>query len=276
MSRNYNKSYNLQKSGILRSKRRYNWKFFVKVFYFVSIPIAISSLIYFLIFSYFFRIREVVVVGNSYIASSSIVDEFWNIVSEKYFYLFRNDNINILRRAELKQKLMDKFSRIDSMDIKKDYPDKIIVNIKEKEAVEILCPGQLAKCFYIDKNGIAFDEAVNTEGFLIIKILDNRGYNVELNKRALYPEFINFVGKIKDNFRDATDSSIKSFILVHPSQREVTVLADNYKVIFDVSVDTAKQLMVLKETMMKEIKDQKNKLDYIDLRVEGRAYYKLK
>jgi len=84
------------------------------------------------------------------------------------------------------------------------------------------------------------------------------------------------VGEIKSNFRNSLNANIKSLILEHPSQRELVAVVDDWKIIFNVSGSAKDQLMVLKQVLEKEVKDQRDNLEYIDLRIDGRAYYKLK
>lgn len=241
--------------------------------------------VYFLFFSSVFKIKEISVKGNDYIISSSIINGFNDIMSEKKWFFLKNNNINLFDSVEAKQKIIKEFPRIDSLDLVKNYPNKLSVNIKEREIADILCQSRggddapvnfiFSKCFFIDKNGIAFDVAADTQGFLILKILDKRGETIELNKKILNPEFIDFVKQIKDSFRGAINANIKLLVLEHPAQRELIALVDNWKIIFNVSSDAKNQLLVLKQVLEKEIKDQRGKLDYIDLRVEGRAYYKI-
>ena len=49
-----------------------------------------------------------------------------------------------------------------------------------------------------------------------------------------------------------------------------------FKIFFNSQIVPAEQIKVLGGILDKEIKDQTSNLDYIDLRVENRAYYKFK
>lgn len=255
----------------------------VYAFLFISI---IGSGAYFLFFSSVFKIKEISVKGNDYIMDAAIISSFNNVMSEKKWLVLENDNINLFDLAAAKQKIIEEFPRIDALEVRKDYPNKITVNIKEREIASILCQNQegddapnnysFSHCFFVDKNGIAFDVAADTQGFLILKILDKRGGVIELNKKVLNPEFIEFVRRIKEGSRNAINNNIKLLVLDHPAQRELTALVEDWRIIFSVSSDPKNQLMVLKQVLEKEVKDRRANLDYIDLRIDGRAYYKLK
>lgn len=287
MARNYNRSYNIPQRGISRSKGA-RWRLFMRIVYVLLFLGALIGGLYFFIISDFFKIKNIVVSGNDYIVSASIINEFQNIILEKKLIILKNDNLNLLNLVDAKQKLMGKFPRIESLEIIKNHPDKISINIQEKEVAEILCNGskeelggvktlnyKFSECFFVDKHGVAFDMAADTQGFLILKILDLRGTNIEMGKKVLDLNLMEFVKKLKSDLRGSVNSNIKFLILDHPAQREIVAMVDDWKIIFDVSGDIGKQLMVLKRVMEGEIKQQRDKLEYIDLRIEGRAYYKL-
>ena len=287
LARNYSRGHKFNKDKYYKSKKGI-WRLLLKIVYVFLFLLIIGAGVYALLISSVFRIKGISVKGNNYITSAAIINSLNDVISEKKWFLLKNDNINLFDLADAKKKIMIELPRIDGLDLKKDYPNKITVDIREREMADTLCQGQdgekidmsdnymFYKCFFIDKNGIAFDVAADTQGFLILKIIDKRGEVIELNKKVLNPEFINFVGEIKSNFRNSLNANIKSLILEHPSQRELVAVVDDWKIIFNVSGSAKDQLMVLKQVLEKEVKDQRDNLEYIDLRIDGRAYYKLK
>lgn len=284
MARNYSKSYHGSSFGF--SSKRGKKRLIVIIFYAVIILTLVSGSGYFFVFSKFFKIKNISVIGNDYIVSAAIIDSFNDVLNQKKFVVLKNNNINFLNIDDAKTDLMSAFPRIEEINLEKKYPSDIKIAIKEKEVSEILCKGDkywdgkkeedTSKCYFIDKNGVAFDEAAQTQGFLILKIIDKREQDIGLNSKALNKEFVDFVGVIRKKFKSVLSQNIKWFVLEHPAQREVVAVVDNWKIIFNIEGSPEKQLFVLKEVMEKEIKDQKNNLEYVDLRIDGRAYYKLK
>lgn len=258
------KSYNSQKD-LKRAKRR----FARRIFYVVAVISFFAASAYFLFFSNFFVIKNVAVNGNYFIASAILIKKFQEQSA---------GNLIFFDLMLGREQLLKEFPRLDDVQIRKKYPNKLVIDVKEKEIEEILCHDEQGKeqCFFIDKNGIMFERASGIEGFLIMKILDLRKIYFKIGDKVLNQEFLGFVQKLKQNFPRLFDFNINALELEHPSQKEVTVRIDNWRAIFDVFGDAEKQLFVLKQVLEKEIKEDINKLDYIDLRVEGRAYYKLK
>lgn len=283
-TRNYSKSYQGSSFGFSKQKNRKRLIFKVLIAL-AFLGVALGS-VYFFTLSRFFKINNISVSGNDYVVTAAIITGFNDMMGEEKYLLFKNDNINLLDIGIAEKKMMEAFPRIEEVKIIKKYPSSVKISIKEKEIAEILCQEknnhiekyiETSKCFFIDKNGIAFDEAAQTQGFLILKILDRRNIDINLNAKALSPEFVEFVGTIRKNFKNVLPGdNIKWFILDHPAQREATAIVDDWKIVFDTSGDPNRQLFVLKEILEKEVKDQKNLLEYIDLRVNGRAYYKLR
>lgn len=283
MARNYSKSYHGSSFGF--SSKRGKKRLVVNILYTVIILTLVSGIGYFFIFSKFFKIKNISVSGNDYIVGAAIIGGLKDVLNQEKFIVLKNDNINFFDIDDAKTDLMLAFPRIEEISLEKKYPSSIKISIKEKEISEILCKGDKnsdsqkeeydSKCYFIDKNGVAFDEAAQTQGFLILKIIDKRGQDFGLNSKALNKEFVDFVGVIRKKFKSALSQNIKWFVLEHPAQREVVAVVDNWRIIFDIEGSPEKQLFVLKEVIDKEIKDQKNNLEYVDLRIDGRAYYKL-
>lgn len=279
MSRNYSKNYH-SKPRKKSFRRRINWQSILKVAYFLFFFGIIIGFFYFFIFSQFFKVNEIISKGNKHIATASLIEISNNFLMTPKFLFLKNDNINFINVKDIGQKLQNEFFRIDSITVKKNYPNKLVLDVKEREAVEILCNGDEVasdyfNCFLIDRNGIAFEKAADSKGFLILRILDKRGAKIEIGQKVLNTNLIEFTEKININFRNFIKYNIKLLVLEYPAQREIVALVDNWRIIFDVSGDPDKQLLVLKEVVEKDIKENISNLDYIDLRVEGRAYYKM-
>lgn len=277
--RNYSKNYH-SKPRKKSFRRRINWQSILKIAYFLFFSGIMGGLVYFFVFSQFFKVNEIIVKGNRHIAAASLIEISDNFLMSPKFLFLKNDNINFIDVKDIGQKIQNEFYRIDSISIKKNYPNKLVLNVKEREVAEILCSGEEAgsdyfNCFLIDKNGLAFEKAADSKGFLILRILDKRGTKIEIGQKVLNTELIEFTKQITNNFKKAANYNIKLLVLEHPAQRELSVLIDDWKIIFDVAGDPEKQLLVLKEVLEKEVKENMANLDYIDLRVEGRAYYKM-
>ncbi len=132
--------------------------------------IAITcSLIYLFLFSKTFEIKTITTKGNSSLSNEEIEGAAKEILSEKsYNYILKN-NFFILNNEEIESRLSGKFTEIDSIEVKKILPDKIEIDIKEKNPALIWCRNE---CYFVNEEGIAFapaneEELINSDKHFI-------------------------------------------------------------------------------------------------------------
>lgn len=106
-------------SNRLRKKRRRRFRIFLLLTFIVSIiSLATYSA------NIFFRINEVEIVGNVRYSVSEITENL-DIQLE--------DSLVFFEKNKAKENLMEKYPYIKTISIKRDYPDKLIVEITEHE-----------------------------------------------------------------------------------------------------------------------------------------------
>ena len=69
--------------------------------------------------------------------------------------------------------LLNQFKDLDSLEIKRVSLHNLDIEAVQRKPAGIWCLASGA-CFYFDKNGIAYQEATKSEGFLILNINDKR------------------------------------------------------------------------------------------------------
>lgn len=136
---------------------------------------------------------------------------------------------------------------------------------EENELLEniVFCP---EKCFYLNQDGSILKEAPELKGSLITII-----------KSSTPPsQLLNYLLEIKKQFEKQKSIRLME-IELNESSSVITVLtSENWRIIFENSSSSEKIAFLLFNILDKEIKDKRQKLDYIDLRLENRAYYKFK
>lgn len=81
---------------------------------------------------------------------------------------------------------------------------------------------------------------------------------------------------IKKQFEVRKIIKIQEINLSESSSTVAALTSEGWRIIFENSSSPEKLALLLFNILDKEIKDQRQNLDYIDLRLENRAYYKLK
>lgn len=154
-------------------------------------------------------------------------------------------------------------------------------NLKQRIEIGIICKGNPAfaeatagKCFYFDVEGIIFKEAPQTSGSLITLINDFSQRNFNLGEQILGKDLINFMGLIKEELFSKMDLRVLSFdIAAYPADDLKAITNEGWYVMFSLKRDIKSQLSALKAALDEKIQNRTG-LQYIDLRIENRVYYK--
>jgi len=250
----------MNKKAIKFNKQKYRPKKNKKIF-FIFTTLLFLGIIYLLFFSPVFNIKEIIVLGNKKVSSEEIKN---NLI---------RDNIFLTNNKSIEDQLLKKIPEILELKINKNLlKRKLEINIKERETVGIIC--SIGTCFYFDENGIIFDDAPNTSGSLIVVIQDNSGRNYEIGNKISEKTFIDTVLEINENLFSEIGLRVSSFnIDSYPIEELKAVTTEGWYALFNLKKDTENQLLALKVALNEKIKDRTG-LQYIDLRIENRIYYK--
>lgn len=141
--------------------------------------------------------------------------------------------------------------------------------IKEEQIVD--------RCVHIDESGVAFKEAPIISGGPFLVIYDKTKQDIVINNQAIKPEVLKFILQIKQktHFYPTGDhpqgESLVNFTIISPISNDIEVLtSEGWKIYFDASREADKQSEILNKILV-----QKNKpTEYVDLRLENKAYFK--
>jgi len=191
-------------------------------------------------------------------------------------------NIFLLSNSKIKNDLLKKFPQILDLEIHKNIVKRTLkLIIKEREGIGIVCKASPAfaeatagKCFYIDSEGVIFKESLLTSGFIILLINDfsNRQYN--LGDKIFDKNLIESLLKIKDKLANELDILLANIDIMSYPVKDIRVTTyETWKVLFSSERNIDDQILELKTALKEKIKDRTG-LEYIDLRIENRVYYK--
>jgi uncharacterized membrane protein len=136
---------------------------------------------------------------------------------------------------------------------------------------------QKGKCYEMDDEGIIFKEEQEVCGGLEVCVRDNSGPEVKIMDRALEAETIDFLLKTQEILKEKVNLNLVYFeINIYPPIEVQVLTSEKWRIIFDTSRDSAAQIGALKLVLEEKIKDQRDRLEYVDLRVENRVFYKMR
>ncbi len=246
-------------------KKRIIKPFYQKRGFLISglILLFFSFLGYLFFLSPLFQATEIVVLGNQLISDEVIKANlqenlFFNLLFLELRTLFS------IKKSEAIIKIKEEFPEISSVRIERNFPNKIIVNLRERSPVAIWCQGE--SCFLIDQEGVIFQKSSSLN--MVVIQSENNDFN--LGQRVIAQEEMAKIIKIG---RSLKEIGLVSFNLEGEKLKVQT--AEGWQVFFTTRKDISEQIINLFLILNKQISAERRKqLNYIDLRFYNQAIFK--
>lgn len=224
----------------------------------IIIITGLAALGWWLFYSNFFRIKNIEISGT---LNEEVKQEI-----EK----FRGKNILLFSITQLDKKLFTSQSSIEELNIIKGIPNTIKVEVLVRRP-QIRWKTQ-DKIYFIDEQGIAFNlEGPNEELDKLVLVEDSRNLKIELGKKVLARDFVEFVKELPTKISESTQKEIENIKINETTLHLEIQLRNSFRILFDTTGNLDEQIYLLKK--IKEAHESDIK-EYVDLRVEGKAYYK--
>ena len=254
-----------------------------RVFIFKTVAIiagtvfVVAGLIYVFFFSRLFDVREVSFNGLDTINSSVLQGKINEQLDQKIFkFLPRRNNILSVDTDTIEERFSSAYPVFKSVTVKKKLPHGLDLNFIERKPSGIWCfkdgdsVALAVSCSYFDEDRVLWGESSKTSGFIFLTIEDQR----EKDTRQIDDDFF---GPIMEVAKSRA-GEIRSIIIPDKSFGEFHVFTSNYYIIFTTEFDIKNQLDVLRIFLDDKEKDPPPiggfHPQYIDLRIDGRVYYK--
>lgn len=276
-------------------RRRFPKRFFV---WFLLIGVLAGSGIHAVFFSGFLAVDTIELRGIVKTPADDLKALVLQHLDGQVLGRVPRNNIALVPAQEITRKILERFPRLSSAVVRKKYPHSITVEVAERQYAGVWCAAsqpQTAssnqtvsedapstptttspliplKCFLVDAEGVAYSEAAESSGVLQLRIIEARDNEPQLGTEVIDPHVLDF-------FRRAKDALEKRFG-IRTSHFEIRGLPDatvytahGWQILLDATKSLDAALDSFKETI--EIIDQRTtRIEYIDLRIEGRVYYK--
>lgn len=227
----------------------------------IGILVLIGIFVWWVFGSSFFKVKEIIINGSLNPEVQSEIDSF------------KGKNILTFVLGNTEKQLAQKQSSIKEINILRGIPDTLKIDVTVRKPV-LLWKSQ-DKTYLLDENGIAFLEgegvSVNDQGIKLFLVNDTSNMTVEPGKQIVTSEFVNFAN---DLARLAPEKVLLNIGEMRIAETTFNIEADTdqgFKIKLDTTRSVEPQLDVLKK-IIDQYRDQIH--EYVDLRVEGRVYYK--
>jgi cell division septal protein FtsQ len=256
---NRKKQFNFRNPKILETTRKEKTVTFKSAYIWFIFIVALFGLIaWWIFYSQFFKIKNIEISGT---VNDSIKKEIDS---------FKGKNIFLFVVGQKDKELASRQSSIEKINIVKGIPDtlkvevlvrKPIIRWKSKDAI-----------YFIDEKGIAFNLESPTDGDNKLPLVsDSRNLDVKVGGRIVTKEFVDFVNDLAVKIPEKIKKEVAEYIVDETTLHLEVKFRDSYKVFFDTTANLDDQIYLLAKIIEKHDSEI---TDYVDLRVEGRAYYK--
>lgn len=254
---------------------------FLKIFYWFSFLAFCGVVGYVFLFSGFLNILTVEFSPTKKIEAQLLKNKLDSLLAEKYFKLVPKNNLLLLSESQLNRLFTQNFGLIKRIRIIKQFPDKIKIIVEERNPVIVLENSQGR--FILDNTGSTypydfFDSSGFDQGKLPVLKEENSELAFSFDNNS-GTDYLNFVFGIKDKLENLLDIPLKKEIKT-PRVISGDVIFETeagWQVYFNKNVAIDKEIEMLRIVLQDKIGPEKIKdLEYIDLRIDNKVYYKFK
>jgi len=247
-----------------------------RIFLIVLIIIILGGLFYLLVYASLWKIKKVSVSGTQ---KTELITEIRTLVQKNknglYGWIIPKDNILFFSLQDLKSEINSNIV-LDNLEIRKKLFGTLEITVEEK--LPVLIWNETNDYYYIDKLGIVMG-ARQFEQLEFDLPFINHGTTTQVivGKKILDEKNIDFVrivlAELENKFRDIR---VVQLVVPEMNKNNLYFYTDqSWYFILNIDNDITVSLNNLNRLIEQKIEDINN-LEYIDLRIEDKIFYKLK
>lgn len=271
-----------------RKTRRFNFRLSRKSLYVITPILVFGGIFYFVFISDRFEIKDVRISGLKTVSEEEMRDIINDVLGQKKLGFLKSKNYFLLSADKLQSSILVSLPKISSVVIAKTT-EALNIEIEEREALGIWCLASqyLVKpdsdCFYFDKEGIIFEESPKSSGTLFMSIEDMRDRMLTLGSAVLSEGEI-LLSQEAQRLLAGNFSFAAATILIRSDGEYELLTTEGWRILLNKNDALEYQLSNLKYLLDEKIKarlgdlpaDRQAGLEYVDLRLGNRVYYKFK
>lgn len=217
--------------------------------------LCLFAILYLIIFSSTFKIKEVEIEGVKSVEISDYLNQ--TLIGR---------NILLMRTGKYLSDLSSKFPILEEASLVRGLPSTVKINVHERSQELILCNDQ--GCYEVDSRGYAYQKIPKPLDKVVL--IDQKNLEIKETDKLFSDSFIKF-------YLDAIDELGKAGVQLKEARMDETtfkisfVSTEGWSAILDSSGNLANQVSAVKQVLANNKQDLH---EYVDVRVEGVAYIK--
>ena len=209
------------------------------------------------------------------------------MLQEKLFYLFPRRHMFLFRPAELESSIIAAFPIFSHVEVRRSWRAGISIAVSERSHWGIYCmvPKTEEKnifydnCYYIAEDGTVFAEAPSLTGNALLRVIDMRTEERQeavVGREAVDRDRIERIQRTDAWLREHFDSTLREAVLGRPYESDMELTAaEGWYVRLDDRICVSCVLDDLAVVLAEQVPDR-TRLEYADIRFDGKVFYKLR
>ncbi len=186
-------------------------------------------------------------------------------------------NLLFMQTKPMERLLIEDVPQIKDVHIIRKLPGTLKIIIQERNPSLLLLSG--GTYYFLDDQGVAYEIAsLDTLPGIVLPVIKNsdKKTDVTLGTRAVDEQFIGFVATVQEKLPKIANAHVVEMRIPSLAAREAHFLLDrNWKILMDTTQSADNQLGILSRLLKHTITaEEQQTLEYIDLRIPNRVYYK--
>ncbi|KKR28397.1 MAG: hypothetical protein UT60_C0021G0001, partial [candidate division CPR2 bacterium GW2011_GWD2_39_7] len=179
-------------------------------------------------------------------------------------------NYYFISKSSLEKHLKSNMPELKEVTVTKEAKEKDI-SIKASLRDIAFNWQAMGEKYVVDREGVVVEMGKTKEN--AINVIDSNNLLLRPGDRVGTPDLMLFIEKVNSSFPQ-TGYKIVEINITNEFKRELKIKTDgNFQVFFDTTRDPLSQIESLGR-VLKEVKKENRTIEYIDLRVENRIFYK--
>ncbi len=256
-------------SQLIRPPRRTKAKKIKLIILFLALLINLTILLR----HPFFNINQINLSGQVRIAPSSIQTIIDQELNRRKLFFFSQGNYWLANSSRIARAITASYS-LENLKVNKKFPRSLTINLTEKEAALVYQVG--LKKWLLDNQGKIIQEAGagDETNRLPIVVAESVSSTMKLATTIVPPATIKFLTFLQAKIPEMTKVEVAFGKLKDEEGRVLHLTtSENWQIYLDRQNDWDKQVNVLATILNTKLKGGREKLKYIDVRYENRAYF---
>jgi len=220
--------------------------------------IVLIAAVYYLFFSGKFLVKDVIVEGNKMVSSEKIAGG-----------ISKRQNILLFNISKAKKEILSDNPEIKNVEVYRGIPNAVKIVVLEHEGKMLWQSGDAT--YLVSSQGTVAKKLEPGETFDLPKVVDKRAVPVQVGSNLLSASFVAFITNIQSQFFSTVNIK-PTYFEVDETTFDVNLYTEaGFYVKLNSLRSSAKQLDNLKQVL---IAKRDGIHEYVDLRIDGWAYYK--